>query len=387
MQINLDEFLENKPKRDSKFYFNINDIVRWDDKSIVVLSQYHKNQEKYYMVKCEKCGGRYDVREANIFHKRSCPYCNGKRVLVGFNDIATTNPELKQYMLNQEDAYKYLKYSAKRISWICPICKTIVKNKPISFITYKGFSCPKCSDGISFPNKFMFNLLSQTNFDFEKEKSLFGNTSMRYDFYIEKISTIIEMHGGQHYIDAFGTTYEEVNKRDLEKRKFAINNGIEHYIEIDARKSDFDFIKQNVTDSELSKFIDFSKIDWDICYQDTVKSIIPIVCELWNEGYCNSEIIEKLPILDIATISKYLNIGNKIGLCNYNGIEGMKRGRKLVCHKVKCSTNSKTFNSLKEAKEWCGLKSSSGITACCKGYREFAGQDPITNEKLQWEYA
>lgn len=25
------------------------------------------------------------------------------------------------------------------------------------------------------------------------------------------------MHGGQHYIDAFGTTHEEVNKRDIEK--------------------------------------------------------------------------------------------------------------------------------------------------------------------------
>lgn len=386
MNINLDNFLQQKPKRSSEFYFNIGDTVEWNDKSIMILEQYHKNQDKYYTVKCEKCNGEYEVREGNIFHKRGCPYCNGKKVLVGFNDIATTNPELQQYMLNKDNAYKYLKYSGKRISWLCPICKTVVKNKPIYFMTEKGFSCPRCSDGISFPNKLMFNLLSQTSLDFEKEKSLLGNTSMRYDFYIKKISTIIEMHGGQHYIDAFGTTYEEVNKRDVLKREFALNNGIKHYIEIDARKSEFNFIKHNIINSKLKELIDLSIIDWEVCYKETIKPIIPLVCELWNKGYCNSEIIEKIPILDIAMVSKYLNVGNEIGLCHYNGREGMIRGRKLVCHKVKCKTTGRIFNSIKDAIGWCGLKSSSGIIACCNGYRNFAGQDPSTKEKLQWEY-
>ena len=385
MVILLEDFLKNKPKRSSQFYFDIEDIVQWDDKSIKILSQYHKGQDKYYKVKCERCGGEYDVREANIFHKRSCPYCNGKKVLVGFNDIATTNPELQQYMLNKEDAYKYLKYSNKRISWICPTCKTIVKNKPIYFMTEKGFNCPKCSDGISFPNKFMFNLLTQTNLNFEREASLNGNTNMRYDFYLKEISTIIEMNGGLHYAAAW-TTFEEINKRDVEKKEYAIEKGIRHYIEIDARKSEFDFIKHNIVQSDLNQFIDFSEIDWELCYKESVKSIIPIVCELWNQGFCNSEILERIPILDITTVSRYLNIGNEIGLCNYSGEEGIRRSRKLIHHKVRCKTNNKLFDSIKEAKQWCGLKSASGIIACCNGYREFAGQDPITKEKLQWEY-
>lgn len=385
MIILLEDFLKNKPKRSSQFYFNIGDIVQWDDKSIKILSQYHKEQDKYYKARCGKCDGEYDVREANIFHKKGCPYCDGKKVLIGFNDIATTNPELQQYMLNKDDAYKYLKYSNKRISWICPICKTIVKNKPIYFITEKGFSCPKCSDGISFPNKFMFNLLMQTNLCFEREASLNGNTNMRYDFYIEEISTIIEMHGGQHYMDAW-TTCKEINKRDIEKKEYAIENGIKNYIEIDARKSEFDFIKYNVIQSDLNKFIDFSKIDWGICYKETVKPIIPMVCELWNQGYCNSEILERIPILDITTISRYLSIGNEIGLCDYDGKEGIKRGRKLMNHMVKCKTNNQIFNSIKEARQWCNLKSGSGIIACCNGYRKFAGKDPVTKEKLQWEY-
>lgn len=385
MIILLEEFLENKPKRNSQFYFNIDDIVQWDDKSIKIVSQYHKGQDKYYKVKCEKCGGKYDVREANIFHKRSCPYCNGKKVLISFNDIATTNPELQNYMLDKEDAHRYLKYSSKKISWICPVCKTVVKNKPIYFIAQKGFSCPKCSDGISFPNKFMFNMLLQTDLNFEREASLNKNTSMRYDFYLKDFSTIIEMHGGQHYSDAW-TKCEKISKRDIEKKEYAIKSDIKYYIEIDARKSEFDFIKYNIIKSDLSRFVDFTKIDWKFCYKESVKSIIPIVCELWNQGYCNSEILEKISILDITTVSKYLNIGNEIGLCKYNGREGIDRSRKLICHKVKCKTNNKLFNSIKEAKQWCDLKSASGIIACCNGYRNFAGQDPCTKEKLQWEY-
>ena len=186
--------------------------------------------------------------------------------------------------------------------------------------------------------------------------------------------------------EAFGTTYEEVNKRDVLKREFALNNGIKHYIEIDARKSEFNFIKHNIINSKLKELIDLSIIDWEVCYKETIKPIIPLVCELWNKGYCNSEIIEKIPILDIAMVSKYLNVGNEIGLCHYNGREGMIRGRKLVCHKVKCKTTGRIFNSIKDAIGWCGLKSSSGIIACCNGYRNFAGQDPSTKEKLQWEY-
>lgn len=66
----------------------------------------------------------------------------------------------------------------------------------------------------------------------------------------------------------------------LRKKEYAIEKGIRHYIEIDARKSEFDFIKHNIVQSDLNQFIDFSEIDWELCYKESVKSIIPIVCEL-----------------------------------------------------------------------------------------------------------
>jgi hypothetical protein len=48
-----------------------------------------------------------------------CPYCSGKRVLTGFNDLATTHPELALEMIGG-DARKISKGSDRKFSWLCP---------------------------------------------------------------------------------------------------------------------------------------------------------------------------------------------------------------------------------------------------------------------------
>lgn len=54
--------------------------------------------------------------------------------------------------------------------------------------------------------------------------------------------------------------------------------------------------------------------------------------------------------------------------------------------KVKCINNGKIFDSLEEARTWCGLKSTSHISDCCRGERKSAGKSPDTGEKLSWQY-
>lgn len=43
--------------------------------------------------KCNKCH-EYQAEVINRNNGRGCPYCSGKKVLVGYNDLTTTNPEL-----------------------------------------------------------------------------------------------------------------------------------------------------------------------------------------------------------------------------------------------------------------------------------------------------
>lgn len=46
----------------------------------------------------------------------------------------------------------------------------------------------------------------------------------------------------------------------------------------------------------------------------------------------------------------------------------------------------KIFMTIKEAAEWSGLKSVSGIGQCCKRQRNTSGKHPETNEPLHWKY-
>lgn len=53
--------------------------------------------------------------------------------------------------------------------------------------------------------------------------------------------------------------------------------------------------------------------------------------------------------------------------------------------KYKCLNNGMIFNTATEAAKWCGLNSSNSIYNCVNGKYKYAGKNPITGEKLQWE--
>ena len=50
------------------------------------------------------------------------------------------------------------------------------------------------------------------------------------------------------------------------------------------------------------------------------------------------------------------------------------------------SETNKIFTTIKEAAEWTGLKSVSGIGQCCRGKQKTAGHHPETNEPLHWVF-
>lgn len=51
-----------------------------------------------------------------------------------------------------------------------------------------------------------------------------------------------------------------------------------------------------------------------------------------------------------------------------------------------CINTGEEFYMLKEAAQWAGLKSSTGILACCQGKRNYSGLHPETKEKLRWKF-
>ncbi len=74
---------------------------------------------------CSVCGGKYWSRLIDrTQNNNQCPYCNGKRVLTGFNDLATKNPEIASEWScnNDKTASEVMETSSYVAKWICPTC-------------------------------------------------------------------------------------------------------------------------------------------------------------------------------------------------------------------------------------------------------------------------
>jgi hypothetical protein len=77
-----------------------------------------------------------------------CPFCGNQKVLPGFNDIATTHPELAQ-QANGWDPSKFIAGTNKKLEWKCAGGHTW----KASGNDRKRFGCPSCSKTGFDPNK------------------------------------------------------------------------------------------------------------------------------------------------------------------------------------------------------------------------------------------
>ena len=170
--------------------------------NIEIIGRYINSQTKI-KCRCKTDNYIWDALPQNLLRGEKCPICQNKKVLKGINDIATTNPEMIPYFKNIDDAYRYTAKSGKKVDFKCPKCGAI-KNMSIYNMYTNGFVCPKCSDGISYPNKFSRYFLSQLPIkNIKYEYSPIWARPYYYDNYFEYNGKkyILEMDGGFHYRD------------------------------------------------------------------------------------------------------------------------------------------------------------------------------------------
>lgn len=230
-----------------------------------------------------------------------CPYCtHNPKLLVGFSDMWTTNPKLASMLANPDDGYKYTDGSDHKVDWKCPDCYYIIQGKPISFSKHSGVSCPRCSDGVSYPEKLMIALLKELGIFFVYDNTTKWSCDKRYDFYIPSLNMIIEVHGIQHYEQCFeyygGRTLEEEQENDCFKHETAMKNGIENYIVIDARYSKLKYVKNSILESDLNKLFNLNNIDWDSINLEAQKSRNIEILNLWEKGMNVKDISKTIKI-------------------------------------------------------------------------------------------
>lgn len=336
------------------YKYHINDIIKTKTGKIKIIKQIKINQStrkniKGYEFQCLKDGYIGQIREDHVLRGVGCPICcnSPRKIVKSINDLWTTNPEIAKLLANPEDGYKYTYGSSKKVNWKCPNCGTIVKNKAIYQIVKQGLSCPCCSDGIKYPEKFMYNLLNQFKLSFIHQYSPEWIGNCRYDFYIPSKKIIIEMDGGWHKEDnkLSGQTAAESKEIDDYKSELAQEHGVqtiriecgyEHQYEL----SRFEYVKKSIlNNTEFCKYFDISYINWIEIERKSQSSIVKDVCDyFYNNPNLIPKAIGKVFNLGKTTILKYLKQGTKLGWCNYDPKKNMKlRNIKIAQEKVRKS--------------------------------------------------
>lgn len=293
------------------------------------VEEFGKKGYGYGEYKCRHCKNvvsrKKESFKNNLF---VCPNeCNGVKhfstiVLRGVNDIATTHPRLVKYLASESDKHRYSAYSCKKVKMKCPNCEE-TKERSIEYLRSQGFACDVCSDGVSFPEKFIMNLLKQLNIIYKKEK-MFSGSKKRYDFYIPSLNMIIETHGEQHYARGFELLgrrgWQEEQENDKHKREIALANGVKHYVELDCRESNMRWIKNSIVNSDLPKLLSFNEkeIDWTTIEENSLNSSIREVCDYFKENEVSPKEVAEMFELSISTVYKHLKRGTDLGWCDYS---------------------------------------------------------------------
>ena len=178
---------------------------------------------------CKK-GHSYETTLNHRINGSNCPICSGKKILKGYNDLVTTNPELVKewdYKKNGDLTPQMVTRGMnKKVWWLCK-CGHSYEARIYNRILGKG--CPYCSG--SKTERLVYEILRKNKIKFMTEKKFNYHTVMYYpyDIYIPSLRLIIEPDGMQHFQKTSGSfehiPFELRVKHDNIKNEYCTDNG------------------------------------------------------------------------------------------------------------------------------------------------------------------
>jgi len=316
----------------NNFKVEVGQNIKDEKRDIVIIElsrikQANNKSQKFIRYKCYKCGYESDfVRETDLIGRNvGCSCCRGLSVAEGINDIPTTAPWMVPFFQNgYEEAKLYTHGSHSKIYPVCPNCGEVRDSSmEINTIYQKRSINCKCSDGRSYPSKFVIALLDQLNMNYEEEFApewLVDQKGCKRRFDFRVGNTIIEVDGEWHYKDNHlsGQSIDAILAIDEWKDKQAIIHGY-NVFRIDAKKSEKEYLKEQIIKS-IGEYFDLSHVSWSKCEEFATKNIIKAVCEYYesHKPITPTEVGKYFNIKRRQTIYDYLLKGTKIGWCHYD---------------------------------------------------------------------
>lgn len=278
---------------------------------------------------------------------------------------------VRPYLIDVEQAKTIAPNHTKLINFKCPNCNRTKEMKPRDLM-YRGFSCPLCSTGTSFPELFFISYLEVKNINYEYQKSFEDLKRRRFDFYIPSIG-ICETHGRQHYESSNNLfwDFEAIKQSDNEKEEYCIKNGMK-YIPLDCRISSFKHIANAINGCMyLPSITEEEELEIRTIMEQNRRYPIQEIIYLYEGGETTTQLGERFKV----------NYGTICNILRKNNVEIKSVGRNKK--KVKLINTGEIFDSALEASEKYKANKSH-ISEVCRGKRKSSGK--VNGEKLYWEF-
>lgn len=298
------------------YKYDVDDLIEDGKRKLKILQRtklWNNGYISAYKVRCLNCGYEWTTRQTALQNGAGCNCCRNKIVVDGINSIADTDEWMVPWFVNQEEAHRYSYGSSEHIMAKCPQCGYSKRVRIDTLYKAHGFKCPVCSGGKSYPQRFVIQLFIETGVNFinelTKQIAPWIRGKRRYDFYLPNHNGIVQINGAQH-LDP------KVQKVDIQKKQSAIKDGkIAHYITIDCRKSQPQFIKNQIIGSGLLQLIeaDPNSIPWERIQENAQKSLVKQVCNYYQNNEVTMQEVGKRFHLSVPCIFTYVKTGKNLG--------------------------------------------------------------------------
>lgn len=200
---NRQVLFESNPELEKEWDYKENDKIGLNPKNVMAGT----NKEANWI--CSK-GHKYKAYISNRTIKHTgCTFCSGQAVLQGFNDLATTRPDLLDEWDYEENKklgitpQNVMKGSRVIVNWICPFGHHYKKEVKVRCC---GQGCTICSkeSQTSFPEQAIYFYISKV---FKDTENRYGKPEI--DIFIPSLNFGIEYDGA----------YTHKNKDDAENKK------------------------------------------------------------------------------------------------------------------------------------------------------------------------
>ena len=327
---------------------------------------------------CEK-GHEYTASPAHRTTRNSgCPICSGKTILVGFNDLATTNPALARewdYKKNKDlFPTQISRGSEKKVWWSCSRGHSW---RAAIYSRVSGVGCPYCAKELqsSFPEKAIYFYIKKSFHDaianYRHEKM----NSLELDMFIPSLQLGIEYDGER---------WHQKIEKDLCKNRLCTEVGIT-LIRIREPACPILLDELSICIKRESKKIGLDK---------TIKCLLTKICEIANID-CAIDIDLKRDSIAILNLLNPLEKENNIAIIKPNLVSewDYQKNGTLLPNMVTIGSDKKVwwicpkghsyFSSVSSRVGGRGCPVCSGKTIS-KGYNDFASKCP--NLLAEWDY-